>query len=109
MLPYIIIKVSTRSDTINWALGYSAFCLLQGPGLFFGVQNFEFHYLFGIEVLSTIFYGYANFSRYSWGMPFSTGIFFFFWWGARTGGGQFKNLILWCFFYTKYSNRLVDA
>ena len=38
--------------------GYSDFCLLQGLGLFFGVQNFEFrHFVLDVEVLSTIYMG----------------------------------------------------
>ena len=57
---------------------YLDFCLLQGLGLFLGVQNFEFHYLFGCRGFDNYFHGYANFSRYFSGMPFSTVIF----WGV---------------------------
>ena len=39
--------------------GYSDFCLLQGLGVFFGVQNFEFRYFLGCR-------GFVN---YFMGMP----------------------------------------
>ena len=60
--------------------GYSDFYLLQGLGLFFGVQNFEFRYFFMCRSFVNYFYGYANLSVYfgGGGMSFSIGIF----WGV---------------------------
>ena len=52
--------------------GYSNFCLLQGLRLFFFffflVQHFELRYCFGCRGFVNYFYGYANFSRYAFGM-----------------------------------------
>ena len=46
---------------------YSDFCLLQGLGLGFWVQTFEFRYFFGCRGFVNYFYGYANLTRYFWG------------------------------------------
>ena len=55
----------------------------------------NFAMLLGVEVLPTIFIGMPILAGTCLGMPFSTGIFL---------GVSLKMLILWCFFYIKYSN-----
>ena len=62
---------------------------IQGLGLFFWLQNFEFRYFFfffgggGVEVLSTIFMGMPILAGIFMGMPILAGIFL---------GCQFKNV-----------------
>ena len=66
--------------------GYSDFYLLQGLGLFFGVQNFEFRYFFMCRSFVNYFYGYANLSVYFGGGGYVIFHRYFF------GGVSFKNV-----------------
>ena len=65
--------------------GTLTFAYYRGSDYFFGfkILNFAFFRGGGCRGFVNCFYGYANLSRYFWGMPFSTGILF---------GCKFKNV-----------------